>query len=137
MADEGSGSSAVQWGVDAGTQELVTLSLDAGTETNKASAPVTYSGSTSLDYSTTSGTLYLYTGGQLYAYGGTPYPNSPSTGDVSELGNMPGGTLARAVANGAQVSNNGGAFAPAGLLPLALLAVLVRRRRSLAPLPLL
>ena len=57
------------------------------------------------------------------------FRSNTSVGDLSELGTMPAGTLAMAVANGAQVSNNGGAFAPALLLPLAFMAALRRRRR--------
>jgi len=135
LADKNTSPSDTLYGVDATDTELFQLNLGAATaseDNNPISAPVQFSGYASFDYSITSQTLYLYTGGTLYAYGGTPYPNALSDGDLSNLGSMPAGTLVMAVANGASVSNNGGALSPATLLPLLVLALLRRRRLAVA-----
>ena len=121
VVDVGSSPNDSQYAVDASTQELVQLNLNTGAETNINSVPVTFSGSTSLDYSAASGNFYLYTNGALYA--------DTLSGGASNVGFVPGGTLAVTVAGNVSVTNNGGgAFAPALLLPLGVMAFLRRRR---------
>jgi hypothetical protein len=119
----GTSPNDIPYGVDASTKELVQLNLGTGGETDINALPFTFSGSTSLDYSTASGNFYLYTNGALYS-------DSITYGvDSSSLGNLPSGTLAVTVAGNVGVTNsNGGAFAPALLLPLGALALLRRRR---------
>ena len=121
VVDVGSSPSDIRYGVDASTQELVQLNLSTGAETDINPLQLTFGGSTSLDYSTASSNFYLYTNGVLYS-------DNTSTG-AAILGSAPGGTLAMTVAGNVSVTNNGGgAFAPALLLPLGVMAVLRRRR---------
>jgi hypothetical protein len=124
LASVGSSPNAAQYGIDAATDYLVQLGLGTSpaSETNVVALGFTPSGSTSLDYSPDSGSYYLYSGGQVYA------SSTPASG-FSAIGSAPGGTLSVAAAESVGVSNNGGAFGPAGLLSLLGLAALRRRRR--------
>jgi hypothetical protein len=126
VANVGSSPNFEQYGIDAGTGEVVQLGLgtDPATEADVVSLGFSTGGSTSFAYSEASGAYYLYTNGGAYA------TDSLSSG-FTALGSTPGGTVSLVPAENVAVSNSGGgAFGPAALLPLLGLAALRRRKQA-------
>ena len=116
LAQAGSGTNSVLFGVDGASASLVTID-GSGAETVVQSLPVTPQGSTSLDFSTASGALYLMTNGLAYVSG------NPQASAFTLLGAPTTGTVSLVVAGSAFIGNSAGGSGSGAIDPLALLGL--------------